>query len=350
MVVGVEILCAVLAAAMFGAGHYMSGTASRRRGPVAVAYWTQFGVVAVALTLLLAQPTEGWNLMALLWGGAAALGGVVGSLCLYAALSRATFTLAVGASTVTTTVTPALVALIFLGEQASPLRLALVGLSMLTVWLLVSQKRGEGVAVVTSPLPVITGPISVVDGDGQADSGGAGHAQGGAPSGSQSGGQGPTPGARSSSRSGLGAAALPLAAGLGYAVELVGVAQIPQQSFTQGLAAWAVVSLAVMLAVFMVRGGGTTAARRSRLVPRGRDGALVVLAGGFSGAGMLLFHLSAAGIGLATTSAVVAVYPAVPILLAVAILRERPSPRGWAGLACAALVVALGALSTVLQG
>lgn len=350
MVVGVEILCAVLAAAMFGAGHYLSGTASRRRGPVAVAYWTQFGVVAVALTLLLVQPAEGWDLTALLWGGVAALGGVVGSLCLYAALSRATFTLAVGASTVTTTVTPALVALIFLGEQASPLRLALVGLSMLTVWLLVSQKRREGVAVVTSPLPVITGPISVVDGDGQGDSGGAGHAQGGAPSGSQSGGQGPTPGARSSSRSGLGAAALPLAAGLGYAVELVGVAQIPQQSFTQGLAAWAVVSLAVMLAVFMVRGGGTTAARRSRLVPRGRDGALVVLAGGFSGAGMMLFHLSAAGIGLATTSAVVAVYPAVPILLAVAILRERPSPRGWAGLACAALVVALGALSTVLQG
>lgn len=350
MVVGVEILCAVLAAAMFGAGHYLSGTASRRRGPVAVAYWTQFGVVAVALTLLLVQPAEGWDLTALLWGGVAALGGVVGSLCLYAALSRATFTLAVGASTVTTTVTPALVALIFLGEQASPLRLALVGLSMLTVWLLVSQKRREGVAVVTSPLPVITGPISVVDGDGQGDSGGAGHAQGGAPSGSQSGGQGPTPGARSSSRSGLGAAALPLAAGLGYAVELVGVAQIPQQSFTQGLAAWAVVSLAVMLAVFMVRGGGTSAARRSRLVPRGRDGALVVLAGGFSGAGMMLFHLSAAGIGLATTSAVVAVYPAVPILLAVAILRERPSPRGWAGLACAALVVALGALSTVLQG
>lgn len=359
MVVGVEILCAVLAAAMFGAGHYLSGTASRRRGPVAVAYWTQFGVVAVALTLLLVQPAEGWDLTALLWGGVAALGGVVGSLCLYAALSRATFTLAVGASTVTTTVTPALVALIFLGEQASPLRLALVGLSMLTVWLLVSQKRREGVAVVTSPLPVITGPISVVDGDGQGDSGGAGHAQGqvrgGTQSGraqsrSQSGEQSPTPGARSSSRSGLGAAALPLAAGLGYAVELVGVAQIPQQSFTQGLAAWAVVSLAVMLAVFMVRGGGTSAARRSRLVPRGRDGALVVLAGGFSGAGMMLFHLSAAGIGLATTSAVVAVYPAVPILLAVAILRERPSPRGWAGLACAALVVALGALSTVLQG
>lgn len=77
MVVRVEILCAVLAAAMFGAGHYMSGTASRRQGPVAVAYWTQFGVVAVALTLLLARPVDGWDPAALLWGGGAALGGVV---------------------------------------------------------------------------------------------------------------------------------------------------------------------------------------------------------------------------------------------------------------------------------
>lgn len=75
----------------------------------------------------------------------------------------------------------------------------------------------------------------------------------------------------------------------------------------------------------------------------------MVLAGGFSTAGMMLFHLSAGSVGLATTSAVVAVYPAVPILLAVMILRERPSPRGWAGLACAAVVVGLGALSTFIQ-
>lgn len=348
MVVRVEILCAVLAAAMFGAGHYMSGTASRRRGPVAVAYWTQFGVVAVALTLLLARPSDGWGSgwsleswdhEALLWGTASALGGVVGSLCLYAALYRATFTLAVGASTVTTTVTPALVAMVLLGEQASALRVGLVALSMLTVWLLVSQNRSEGVAVVTSPLPVVTGPIPAVDGDSQSGSAGGGGSRGADHS--------PTPPAQSS-RSGLGAAVLPLAAGLGYAVELVGVAQIPGESFTEGLAAWAVVSMLVMLVVFMIRSGGTLVSRLRRVVPRGGDGALVVLAGGFSAGGMMLFHISAGGIGLATTSAVVAVYPAVPILLAVLILRERPSPRGWAGLACAAVVVGLGALSTTL--
>jgi|GEM_PF-4958413 len=334
MVVRVEILCAVLAAAMFGAGHYMSGTASRRQGPVAVAYWTQFGVVAVALTLLLARPVEGWDPAALLWGGGAALGGVVGSLCLYAALSRATFTLAVGASTVTTTVTPALVAMALLGEQVTSLRLALVGLSMLTVWLLVSQKRQEGVAVVTSPLPVVTGSTPVVH---EQDAGASDSA--------------PRPlWSQKKSGASLGAALLPLAAGLGYAVELVSVAQIPGESFTQGLSAWAVVSLVVMLLVFLLRRDGSGAARLPRLVPRGGAGALVVLAGGFSAAGMMLFHLSAAGIGLATTSAVVAVYPAVPILLAVLILRERPSPRGWAGLLCASVVVGLGALSTVLQG
>lgn len=325
MVFGVDILFAVLAAALFGAGHYMSGTVSRRRGPVAVAYWTQFGVVAVALTLLLAEPVSHWDVAALVWGTLAALGGVAGSLCLYAALSRATFTVAVGASTVTTTVTPALVAMALLGEEATPLRLVLVGLAVLTVWLLVSQRRSRGVAVVTSPLPVVTPQDAASSASGPAAQTGAGD------------------------RTGPGAGLLALAAGLGYAVELVGVAQIRREGFTQGLSAWAVVSLLVMLLVFIVRSGGSLWSRASRLVPRGGDGGLVVLAGGFSAAGMMLFHLSAGSVGLATTSAVVAVYPAVPILLAVMILRERPSPRGWAGLACAAVVVGLGALSTFIQ-
>ncbi len=332
MVVRVEILFAVLAALMFGTGFYMSGTVSRRLGPVTVAYWTQYGVVAVALALLLGQPVVRWSPEALIWGTVGALGGVAGSLCLYAALSRATFTLAVGASTVTTTVTPALVAMALLGEAVTIMRLVLVGLAVLTVWLLVSQKRSKGVAVVTSPLPVVS-----------PQEGGNTEEEEIARSSSQA--EAELPG-----RSGPGAGLLSLAAGLGYAIELVGIAQVPRESFTQGLSAWAVVSLLVMLVVFMVRGGRDVRGRMRRLLPSGSGGALVILAGGFSATGMLLFNISSGSIGLATTSAIVAVYPAVPILLAVAILRERPSRRGWAGLACAALVVGLGALSTVIQG
>ncbi|WP_147104955.1 DMT family transporter [Nesterenkonia populi] len=313
-----EICYAVCAAVMFGAGHYLSGTVSRRSGPLAVAYWTQYGVVLVAAALLLQQPLpQTWSIPALVWGVVAALGGVAGSLCLYAALSRATFTLAVGASTVTATVTPGLVAMSFLGEAITPVRLVLIGMAMLTVWLLVSQKRGDGTAaVVTSPLPVVTSSIPTV----------AAH--------------GSLPEPRTQSR--RGSAPLALCAGLGYAVELVGVAQIPGETFTQGLLAWAAASFVVMLVLVLAR-------RKGQLMPRGRGGALVLVAGGLSATGMLLFHLSASGVGLATTSAIVAVYPAVPILLAVAILRERPARRGWAGLACAASVVALGAASTTLS-
>lgn len=305
---------------MFGAGHYMSGTVSRRVGPMTVAYWTQYGVVAVAAAFLLAQPLpQTWDPAALIWGTVAALGGIAGSLCLYAALSRATFTLAVGASTVTATVTPGLVAMTALGESVTPVRLVLIGMAMLTVWLLVSQKRGDEaapVAVVTSPLPVVTSSIPTVGADGTV----------------------PEP---PRTKSKPGSAPLALCAGLGYAVELVGVAQIPGESFTQGLLAWAAASFVVMLALVIIR-------RNGQLLPRGGGGALVLLAGGFSATGMLLFHLSASGVGLATTSAIVAVYPAVPILLAVIILRERPTARGWAGLLCAAGVVALGTVSTAL--
>lgn len=315
MVVAVDILFSVCAALFFGAGHYMSGTVSRRVGPLTVACWTQFGVVAVAAALLLTPAggtgASGWSLPALLWGTAAAVGGVAGSLALYAALSRATFTLAVGASTVTTTVTPAVVAMTLLGEEMTALRLALVGLAVLTVWLLVSQHRSRGVAVVTSPLPTVT-PQSQAPGE-------------------------------ETSRSRPGAGRLALGAGLGYAAELVSISQIPGESFAQGLGAWAAVSFIILVALMLLHGA-------RKVLPRGIPGALVILAGGFSATGMLLFHLSAASIGLATTSAIVAIYPAVPILLAVMILHERPSRRGWAGLACAAVVVGLGALSTGIQG
>lgn len=317
MVVAVDILFSVCAALFFGAGHYMSGTVSRRVGPLTVACWTQFGVVAVAAALLLTPAggtgASGWSLPALLWGTAAAVGGVAGSLALYAALSRATFTLAVGASTVTTTVTPAVVAMTLLGEEMTALRLALVVLAVLTVWLLVSQRRSRGVAVVTSPLPTVT-PQSEAPGE-----------------------------ETSRSRSRPGAGRLALGAGLGYAAELVSISQIPGESFAQGLGAWAAVSFIILVALMLLRGA-------RKVLPRGIPGALVILAGGFSATGMLLFHLSAASIGLATTSAIVAIYPAVPILLAVMILHERPSRRGWAGLACAAVVVGLGALSTGIQG
>ncbi|GAA1810174.1 hypothetical protein [Nesterenkonia flava] len=202
-----------------------------------MAYWTQFGVVAAAAALLLAQPLpEHWSLPAALWGTEAALGGVFGSLCQYAALARATFTLAVGSSTVTTTVTPALLAMAFLGEHVTLMRIVLVLLAVLTVWLLVSQRRRRGVAVVTSPLPVIT--TQDTDDDESPALG--------------------SPTASQPPRRGAGL--LALAAGLGYAVELVGIAQIPGEDFNQGLLAWGVVSFAVMLGLMVLRG-------RRNLVP-----------------------------------------------------------------------------------
>lgn len=320
-----NIAWAFLAAVMFGAGHYLSGTVSRRVGPAAVTLWTQYGVVAVAAVMLVVQPLpQNWNVPALTWGTVAAAGGVVGSLCLYAALSRATFAVAVGASTATATVTPALVAMLFLGEQATILRLILVVLAVLTVWLLVAQKRRGEVSVLTSPLPVVTASMPVVDPD-------TAHRHADAPSQDDAGPSIPATPRRGSSL-------LALAAGLGYATELVGVAHIPQEDFGQGLLAWAVASMVLMFLVVGIRRG-------PRLLPHGLDGTLVLIAGGLSACGMLFFHFSVVGVGLATTSAIVAVYPAVPILLAVMLVGERPSVRGWCGLGCAAAVVSIGALA-----
>ncbi len=92
MVVRMEIFFAVGAAAMFGAGHYMSGTVARTAGPLAVAYWTQYGVVAVAAMLLLTQPfPPSWSFSAITWGRWPPWAASQGP-CASTPLSRATFT------------------------------------------------------------------------------------------------------------------------------------------------------------------------------------------------------------------------------------------------------------------
>lgn len=319
------IVLTVMAALLFGIAQYLNGRAARHIGALHVACWTQLGLIGVAWMLVMAQPlSHPWSSATVAWGITAGVGGAAGSICLYAALRRSTFTMAVGASTVTSTVTPAIVAIVALGEELSAVRIGLVLLSIITVWLLVqgpsTLQSAPPQASPQATAPRATPPAASSESTGSTRDSSL------YPDVGQPGRAGP----------------LAITAGLGFAVELIAIAQMPSENFAQGLWIWGVVSWGGLLGVLLMHS-------QANIWPRGAVGGVVVLAGVLTGSAMTLFHASAALIGLATTSALVAIYPAVPILLAVLLLGERPGLRACIGLSCAGLVVLLGGFSTVVH-
>ncbi|WP_146339636.1 hypothetical protein [Nesterenkonia sp. NBAIMH1] len=216
----------------------------------------------------------------------------------------------------TATVTPGLVAMLLLGEGAEPIRFALIGLAMLTVWLLVSQRRDDrAVTVVTSPLPVVTSSMTIV---------------------------GPDTVLPQAPRTRPGAGPRPWLCAQGWAMPWSWWGWPRFRGIVHpGLLAWAAASFLVMLGLVAVRrgvrvlprgrGGGAGGARRR--VQRGGHAAVPpqLLGGGagddLSDGRRLPGGADPAGGGAAG---------------------ERPTRRGWAGLVGAAAVVAAGALSTAL--
>lgn len=314
------------AALLFGLAQFINGMASRRVPGLEVACWTQLGMTGVACVMVLQGTiTHPWQLETTLWGVAAGLAGACGAWLLYSALGRASFSRAVGTSTVTTTVMPAMAAIALWGEPVTLLRVCLLGCAVTTVWLLTSgmPRPRSGPARMGAP-EVHSAPV-----DGHLT------VKTTPPPGNQ--GTGPT--------RRPGPLTLAFLAGLGFAVELMAAARLPPENFAQGLWTWSLTGwMLLTVLVLRRRGDGVIAG----VLPRGGPGLAAVAAGALTGSAMWLFHLGTGLIGLTTASAVVAVYPAVPIVLAVLLLGERPGRRAVWGLGGVAGVVVLAGLSDLL--
>lgn len=124
-----------------------------------------------------------------------------------------------------------------------------------------------------------------------------------------------------------------LLAGLGFGLQFSALAQVPEQA---GLAPLAVSQAVSVVAI--VIGAQVLSAP---WIPRDRFSRLGVVAGLFAGIATITFQLAAQS-GMLTIAAVVtSLYPAMTVLLAALVLRERVGRVQGVGLALAAAAVAL---------
>lgn len=283
----------MLAAALFGTAQFANAALSRRITGLGAARWSYAGATLALLVPLVALEVRVVGEVAF-WGVLAGFGGAAGAALLYRATEQGQVSVAVAVSTVTVTVLPVAVAVLLWGETLVPA--AQVGLALALVAMVLLTRSGPRRA--------------------RARTGSRG-----------------VPG--TAVRTVTARTALPsLLAGCGFALEVVAVSRLPTGAagVVGGLwTAFAVGTALLLLVHGSTRtGGGVT---RWHLAALG-TGTVFTAAFG-------LLHLAASLQGLATTMAMVACYPAVPVLLGVVLLRERPTSAQQAGFAGVALAVLL---------
>jgi drug/metabolite transporter (DMT)-like permease len=233
---------------------------------------------ATILALWLLAVTEGEpDATALLWGALAGIGSGAGNVLIYRGLAMGRMTVVAPISAIATATVPVLVGLAS-GERPGTLPVLGVLAALPAIWLVSAS------------------------------------------------GTGPSGAKRADLINGL-------LAGLGFGLQFSALGQVPEQA---GLA-----PLAVSQAVSVVAIVIGAIALSAPWIPRDRFSRLGVVAGLFAGIATICFQF-AAQIGMLTIAAVVAsLYPAVTVLLAALVLRERVGRTQGVGLALAASAVAL---------
>lgn len=287
-------LLAVGAALMFGAAQFLNAVVSARLPGIAVARWTLASaalVTGLATAVIRPGPPAGSTMWALLAGA----GGALGAAALYRSLERGNVSMAIPLCTTTTTAIPVAVGLLFLGEGGDA-STALGLVAALVAIILVSRSREN-----TRPSPGLQAASD----------------------------RKPATAEVFSTATGWGTAGLPLLAGIGFAVELIGISRFPSDQVISLL--WVSFVVAVLL-LLPIRTPGHAPARR-------RDIAAVIAAGALTAAAMIAFHRATELTGLSVAGIIVSLYPVVPVVLAVALLGERPGPGRVLGLISAAVAV-----------
>lgn len=274
------VVLALLSAISYGAGDFTAGLASRRISAGIVTAVTQtFGLLA-ALTALSFFSGVGPRGSALAWGALSGVGSAIGTLALYQGLAVARMTVVATLSGVLTAVIPVVVGLA-LGNNLSVFAAAGIVVAVPAI-LLVSWQPGGGAAA--------------------ADSRGALYG---------------------------------ILAGVGFGLLFVALDRAGTRSGAWPLVPGQLVSV-ILLTPLAIRGiRRSTETRRSRAVP------LTIVTGVLSATANLLF-LAATGHGeLAVVAVLAALYPAVTVLLARALLAERWTRSQVVGLVAAVIAVVL---------
>jgi drug/metabolite transporter (DMT)-like permease len=272
---------ALVSALCFGVTHFVSGLASRRAPGMTVSLYAQVAGTVVTVPFAALAGSGTPTAAALGWGALSGAGTGVGVAFLYRAMGKGPMSLVVPASDVAAVVLPVLFGLILLGQRLSFAALAGVCCAVPALWL-VSRSRGSG----------------------------PGHTAAGIPD--------------------------AFIAGLGFAVQFVALSRIPAEA-----GFWPVV---LSRAVSVVAIAGLVTATRAPWRLPSRVVAPAAFAGACGSAAIVLYLVAAQRQVLAVATVLAALYPAVPVLLALVFLRERLSRAQVAGLLGAGAAIALVSL------
>lgn len=280
-------LLALTAAVLFGLVHFGSGLLARRADSFAIALYGQLGGVVLVVASVLVWPAERVSLPDLGWGALSGLGTGIGVAFLYRGLARGQMSVVVPLSDVGAVALPVLVGVALLGDRPSPLAWLGIAAAFPALWLVSRRHATRGRQ---------RGPAAA-----------AGTVDG-------------------------------LVAGLGFAVQFVAISRVDVT--VAGL--WPVLG-ARLLAIGTIvtlgrRYGGTLLVPRRLVLPACAVGALGSIA-------IVCYLLATTHQLLALVTVLAALYPAVPVVLAMTVLHERLTRHQLVGLALAAATIALVSLN-----
>jgi len=270
------------AASSWGTGDFCGGLASKRTpvyGVVMLSQLLGLGFLVI-LALILSEPVPA--LPDMLWGGIAGLAGTVGLAALYRGLATGPMGVVAPIAAVVSVILPLFFGLFLEGVPAWSQLLGF-GLALCAVWLITRPRRGERIQARHLALPVL--------------------------------------------------------AGLGFGVFLILIDHVSAAAVLWPLASARAASvLALFLALLLARWHYRPARQPIALA---RQVPLIVLAGLFDTGGNAFYALAARAGRLDIAVVLGALYPAMTVILARLILKERLSRQQGLGLALALLAVML---------
>ena len=284
-----SIALALSAMMLLGSTHFINGVLARFYPPLNIAFYTHLGGALVGFAGALLFST--WEPHVWIWGALAGIGSALGAWLLYQGLSRAPFAIVVPVSAVAMVTIALGLSLIFLGERPSA-----------RVWL--------GVVIALPAIWLTAG--------------------GGKPNKAQMSG---------TTRTGL---LLGLGAGLGFALQLHFLGQVPEPSAFYGIAL-------CML-------GGTVCCLpfyQYAHPTRKRFPLLATIAGGISALGLTLYALSREGQLAIISIVIVSMYPLIPIVFGSLARKEAVSGTTMTGVALsivATVLIVVGSNQAILLG
>jgi len=284
----VVYLLAVAAAAAFGAGDFLGGLASRRTGVLvttAAAQAAGFSLMLPALLLVVATPDR----TSLVWGGVGGLAGCVGLLVFFRALSDGVMSTVAPVTAVIAAGLPIVVS-VALGARPGSLAWLGVGVGMVAVIVIGASGREHEQAA-----------------------------------------------RRREPRDPLWAVVLALAAGVGFGVFFVCLSRTSPSAGLWPLAAARMTALTLL--------GVNMLVKHAELRADAEGLRLAIPSGVLDQAANVLFLYAVHRGVLALVAVLVSLYPAVTVILALALLRERLRATQVAGVALALVAVVLIAAS-----